>query len=301
MNIAIAICSVVLGGVLIPDTDPTVVQPGLAAPQGPLAGFGFPEIAPSYSAPAPASQGREEGYPVPMPGDSGPQRSYPLRRSGPADAGQGMDRSLAPGYPLAPFDDLEPSSPLIPFAPTNPSAAGEMVPWAAPTAGSPAEGQVPQQRSSAGAPLEGYSSSGASAAGAYLRPSATRPQYRVQSPYEDYVSRQPAAPRAEPVQSPAYPSVTSAAKPYRSYTRPSAISPYMELGRITSYYDDVDNYNQYVRPRLEQMETGQRLDRQIRGLQNTMQTLSRQTQNLRGVTIPQYYMNYGSYYPAFNR
>jgi hypothetical protein len=75
----------------------------------------------------------------------------------------------------------------------------------------------------------------------------------------------------------------------------------MELGRISSYSGDIDNYSQYVRPRLEQLNANQQMGSQIRGLQNSMRTLGRQTQSLQGIVIPQYYMNYGSYYPRLGQ
>ena len=75
----------------------------------------------------------------------------------------------------------------------------------------------------------------------------------------------------------------------------------MELGRADSWFGDIDNYNQYVKPELEQLHTNRQIGTQIRGLQGGVQTLGRQTQSLRGIVIPQYYMNYGSYYPRLGR
>ena len=75
----------------------------------------------------------------------------------------------------------------------------------------------------------------------------------------------------------------------------------MELGRINSTYGDIDNYNQYVKPRLEQRRANQQVGNQIIGLQDRVRTLNRQTQSLRGVIIPQYYMNHANYYPGFQK
>ena len=75
----------------------------------------------------------------------------------------------------------------------------------------------------------------------------------------------------------------------------------MELGRVSSYSGDIDNYNQYVKPALDQLNVNRQVGTQIHGLQNSVRTMGRQTQSLRGIVIPQYYMNYGSYYPGFGR
>jgi hypothetical protein len=75
----------------------------------------------------------------------------------------------------------------------------------------------------------------------------------------------------------------------------------MQLGQWTGPYGDIDTYNTLVRPELERVNSAQQMGTQIRGLQRSVQTLGRQTQSLRGIVIPQYYMNYGNYYPAFAR
>ena len=93
----------------------------------------------------------------------------------------------------------------------------------------------------------------------------------------------------------------SSVKPYSSYTRPSAVSPYMELDRRTDSYGTIDNYNQYVRPRLEQANANRQMGSEIRGLQHSVQNLGRATTSVRGIAIPQYDMNYEAYYPGFQR
>jgi len=75
----------------------------------------------------------------------------------------------------------------------------------------------------------------------------------------------------------------------------------MELDRLSSAYSVIDPYSQYVKPRLDRIQESRDRDRQIMGLQHSVRTLGRQTQSLRGVIIPQYYMNYGNYYPGFGR
>jgi hypothetical protein len=102
-------------------------------------------------------------------------------------------------------------------------------------------------------------------------------------------------------QSPAFSAAASVSKPYQDYRRPPAVSPYMELTRRSSQYNDIDNYNQYVRPRLEQLQESRQMAGQLQGLQTTVRNLNRQTRSVGGIVIPQYYMNYGGYYPGFAR
>jgi hypothetical protein len=90
-------------------------------------------------------------------------------------------------------------------------------------------------------------------------------------------------------------------KPYEDYRRPRAVSPYMQLGQVINSYGDIDPYNSIVRPELEQIQAAHQVGTQIRGLQRSVQVLGRQTQSLRGIVIPQYYMNDGNYYPALSR
>jgi len=75
----------------------------------------------------------------------------------------------------------------------------------------------------------------------------------------------------------------------------------MQLGRTDGWANSIDNYSVYVKPALDQLSTNRQVGTQIHGLQSNVRTIGRQTQSLRGVVIPQYYMNYGSYYPAFGR
>ena len=75
----------------------------------------------------------------------------------------------------------------------------------------------------------------------------------------------------------------------------------MQLTRIDYGYNVIDPYNQYVKPQLDRIQESRARGRQIMGLQHSVRSLGRQTQSLRGVIIPQYYMNYGSYYPGFGR
>jgi hypothetical protein len=281
MNAAIGICVLVLGGVLIPGVDSSVDQQGSPARQEAIVEFEVPGPGPSYPAPGP---------------------SYPGRRAISPGSGQAAGPSLTPSFPAAPYAEspqVNRQSPfqdaLVPFAPTDPSAASGAYPWGPPTAGSLAEDQA-----SAGGSSTGYSGPGLSGSSPYVRPRATRPTYRAPR-YESYASQQARMPRADLASSAVYPSVGNLSKPYAGYRRPSAVSPYMDLGRLSSTYGDIDNYNQYVRPRLEQLEANRQLGSEIIGLQNSVRNLGRQTRSVRGVVIPQYYMNYGAYYPGFGQ
>jgi hypothetical protein len=276
MNILVGVWSVILGGVFLPGTDLDVAAPGLAGAQGPLAGFDLPG-APMYPDLGPDVSAWEQGYSPQAPGGGRPETRYRAWESGSADSGRAPDRGAPPRLPLSPYDESAPEDPWstpsgapTPFTPTDPSAAIDTYPWAPPTARAPAEAQAPQQQV-----------------------------------YPDYASRQPGGLGSAPGASSAYPAAARVTKPYQNYRSPAAVSPYMQLGQVTSYYDDVDSYNQLVRPRLEQIQADQQIDRQVIGLQNSVQTLNRQTQTPRGVAIPQYFMNHsqyfmrhGAYYPG---
>ena len=65
-----------------------------------------------------------------------------------------------------------------------------------------------------------------------------------------------------------------------------------------------DNYNTLVRPRLKQQNMNRQIGTAVRGLQGAtrqhgaaIQNIGRQT----GLASPQYYMNYGGYYPSMGK
>ncbi|MEN6405087.1 MAG: hypothetical protein ABFC77_01320 [Thermoguttaceae bacterium] len=93
-------------------------------------------------------------------------------------------------------------------------------------------------------------------------------------------------------------------KAFSGYRPTSGISPYMNLFRRDSG-GTVDNYTTLVRPESDQRFLNQRFGNDIRGLQNStrtqginLQNLNQQNRTLQGVGTPQYYMNYGNYYPS---
>jgi hypothetical protein len=107
------------------------------------------------------------------------------------------------------------------------------------------------------------------------------------------------------------PSVQQAAqapmgKAFSGYQTPSGVSPWMNLYRTNT--GGVDNYTTLVRPQFQQNYMNQQTGRDIRGLeQNTrtqgagLQQLNRDTRNLQGVATPQFYQNYGNYYPGYGQ
>ncbi len=300
MTMAIEVWALVLGGVLIPGGDQPIGPSGGSTYQAPLVDFGSPAPQAGYLAP-------NERYPGQRPGGLGLGSSFPGGRLDARAPGQAAGAGRAQAIPLAPFgepSDLDgPSAPrdsLIPFAPTDPSAASTTYPWGAPTAGALPDDRASGQEGLRGSPT-GRPGLGLSGSTGYLRPRASRPAYRSYSTYGSYASQQARTSRYDPSRSPAYSPSVRIPKPYQNYTRPAAVSPYMELGRINSSFGDIDNYNQYVKPRLEQRRANRQVGQQIIGLQNSVRTLNRQTQSLRGVIIPQYYMNRGNYYPGFRK
>jgi hypothetical protein len=92
-------------------------------------------------------------------------------------------------------------------------------------------------------------------------------------------------------------------KAFGTFRPTSGVSPYMNLFRPTS--ESIDNYSTLVRPQIEQRFMNQQFSRDLRGLSDAsrmqgvdMRQLYRTNQQLQGVATPQYYMNYGNYYPS---
>jgi hypothetical protein len=301
MNVAIGVLTLVLGGVYIPGIEEPLGEPERPTYEAPTEEFGAP-------GPGPAYPGWEPGYSRPRPGFPGRAPSPFGRRPSSGAPGITAGPSVVPAPPPVPYGEpteanrsLTLQEPLVPFAPTDPSAVAERYPWAPPTAGSPpGEGAV-EQRPTVGGSSGAYSAPGPSRSVPYIRPRAGRPAYRGTGSYPSYASQQARMPRLDLTQGSPYSASATVSKPFAGYTRARATSPYMELNRTDYGYNVIDPYNQYVRPQLERMSANQQLGREIRGLQHSVQTLGRQTQSLRGVIIPQYYMNYGNYYPGFGR
>jgi len=96
-------------------------------------------------------------------------------------------------------------------------------------------------------------------------------------------------------------------KPFSGYTPGPAVSPYMELYRRDT--GGLDPYNTFVRPQLEQRRANQIIGGEIRGLQSNQRLQSTVIQRLgknndrvqTGTMAPEYFQNYGSFYPSFSR
>jgi hypothetical protein len=178
----------------------------------------------------------------------------------------------------------------MPSSPTEPAAPG-------------AEGSLGQlQAPTAGGPQSGATGEGESST------SATQPVGPL-SPTAD--QRRPASSLSSAAQNPRPPMIGSAGsmvpptteKAFSTYHTPSGVSPWMNLFRRDNG-GNVDNYTSLVRPELEQRKTNQQVRGDISGLQRNsrtqgmnLQQLNQQNRSLQGVGTPQFYMNYGNYYP----
>jgi hypothetical protein len=86
----------------------------------------------------------------------------------------------------------------------------------------------------------------------------------------------------------------------------SGVSPYMGLFRNDTAGGTIDNYTTFVRPMLDQRGMNQQFNLDIYGLQRSarlQQSAMRQmernnTRTLQGVGTPEFYMNFGNYYPG---
>lgn len=312
MHVAIGICTLVLGGVTLPSDTAATPGPGVPIFQQPRMELG-PDTGGSWDdstrTPAPVPPGDVELPPRygPSPGGYGqPPGGYRPAPQGPRPTPpQGGGRATT----------REPRA--VPFAPTDPDAASESFPWGPPTANAPLDLRgLGQQESGGGRPTlpagrqmpsgrrSGFSGGRGPASGAYSRPSARRPAY------QRYTSL---APRGSATSD----SITShravlarqaaVTKPFSDYTPGSGLSPYLELFRLDTI-TGADNYNTLVRPLLNQQMMNRQVGSQIRGLQNTtrsqgaaIQNLGRENRFLKGISTPQYYMNFGDYYPSVGR
>ena len=95
-------------------------------------------------------------------------------------------------------------------------------------------------------------------------------------------------------------------KAFSGYRAPSGVSPWMNLFRREG--DGVNNYQSLVRPDLEQRYLNKQFGQDIRGLERdtrmqgtNLQQLNQQSRTLQGVGTPQFYMNYGNYYPGYGQ
>ena len=100
------------------------------------------------------------------------------------------------------------------------------------------------------------------------------------------------------------------AKAFADY-RPSSsgVSPYMGIFRNDTNGGTIDNYSTLVRPALDQRNMNQRFNMDIYGLERNsrlqdeaMRQLNQgNTRTLQSIGTPQFYMNYGNYYPGYGQ
>jgi hypothetical protein len=87
----------------------------------------------------------------------------------------------------------------------------------------------------------------------------------------------------------------------------SGVSPYMNLFRNDTNGGTIDNYTTFVRPAINQQSLNQQFNMDVYGLQRNAQIQNAALQQMnrgvsrapQGVGTPQFYMNYGNYYPGF--
>jgi len=95
------------------------------------------------------------------------------------------------------------------------------------------------------------------------------------------------------------------ARPYSS-----GGSPYMGLFRNDTSGGTIDNYSTFVRPALDQRSMNQQFNMDIYGLDRNAKIQNELLQRFgrggnsrapQSIGTPQFYMNYGNYYPGFGQ
>jgi hypothetical protein len=103
--------------------------------------------------------------------------------------------------------------------------------------------------------------------------------------------------------------VAPSQKPFAGYRSPSPVSPYMQLYQRQSA-SGLDNYNQFVRPLLEQQRVNQAINSEIRGVQSGVRLQNYAIQRLGKAAVspqlqrtnaPEYFMNHQRYFPSHYR
>ena len=296
MNATLLLCGLMLGGVWVTGSDPQIGGLGSTFDPVPSSDLDVPnESAGNGPLATPSSTGSGFGPSSSLSDGIGSSRMQSRPATAPVPTGGASGGAVNTEFPLAPFEGgyesnpLSPSGGAVPFAPTDPSAAMGGYPYAPPT-GNAAD-------MDAGRALSGGSR--LSNPTSYSMPRAARPSYQPKATYDSFSAQQARLPRVNQSVAPTE-AAAAATKPYADYSAPSSVSPYLQLGRYQGS-TNVDNYNLYVKPQLDRDASRGQVSRQIRGLQTGLKNLTRQTQTLQGTPIPQYYMNYGGYYPSLGR
>jgi hypothetical protein len=294
MNVAIGIGALLLGGWVL---GPPVDELPQNAPQEP-ATTTAPIIPPDQATrrlPAmqtPAAKPGAEPYRRYV--DPGlPNMPSDRRRGTSATAGQQADRSgagILGGMPVAPTEP-------------DPSSIGRASGWVPPTAtgqimrGNRMASAVANREAAANtawarmpAPPTARTVDTTNAAVAATPPAPIPPGYGM-GPYATSISAF-AVPQPLPE------------KPFAAYRSMPGVSPYLNLFRNDTSLGTIDNYTTLVRPQLEQRFLNQQIRREVYGLERNSRAQGAALQQIegerapQGIATPQFYLNYGNYYPA---
>lgn len=95
-------------------------------------------------------------------------------------------------------------------------------------------------------------------------------------------------------------------KAFSGYRQPSPYSPYMSLMRTQDSIRGIDNYYEFVMPRIQQQQTNKQVSQEIGGLQSTARSGYEALQQIKqrpgnapvqsGSTVPATFMNTGNYF-----
>ena len=279
MNATLVICTLLVGGWMLPEFDDST--PPLS--EGWLQGGQSGDLLQS---------GRNVQLPTP-PSLIGPA---PSTNMGPMSA-----RGYGPRPGTSPSGG---QAGTMPMAPTDFGPRGSGFPQS-PTIG---QGQSSIGYSPARLAPSGYAapSGGQNGAGLLTPPTATMPALpSTQRGLGAYSPRPPAA-LPNPMLNPA----ASSQKPFERWQAPSPISPYQYLYGQPTDNGTINPYMAYVRPIQQQQQTNQRLGAEINGVQSTMQGhvptnrgYEQEQPGVRGLANPQGFINYyfgntGGYFPG---
>ena len=284
MNVAIGICTMVMGGWVLPSFNPLSDPMDSSAILGQQPSGDFGPMMPQPGAGAGESRSRSGSV----------RRGTSSQRDG-FGSNRGGSRTQA-SSPLSGGGQL----PVTPFAPTDPSAAADQFPWGPPTGGTGAGGEGFGQGMGIGG---GTSPDPGLGGGAYQMPRRGRPLHnRYASPHaptrersNSFTYRKPGAQAA-----------VAPVKPFANRRQSSGgTSAYMGLYRDDNSRGRIDNYNTVVKPRLDQQQRNSTFNSRIQGLQTTahgqaaaIQRIGRGTQGPQRTQSTGYYMNLGGYYPG---
>jgi hypothetical protein len=305
MNIALGIGTLLLGGWALntpihdlpPDQAPPEVQipfPQDAAPAGPYAGPMRRNQDPARALPRDQVQGRLRAQNEPAARndmDENARRAalakgQSTRQINPQSSAQKLAPWVLPAAPTDPIRANTPGSMQYPLPPTvreQDLAPGEgaVDPYASPTA--PKLVDISPSR-------QAYSPRTAQSPSVYDNASDVRD--RVEMATHPAYANQPAPPKA-----------FADVRPFSG-----GVSPYMNLFRNDTAGGTIDNYSTFVRPALDQRSTNQQFNLDLWGLQRAQRIQNSALQQLgrnyqRGpqpVGTPDFYRNYGNYYPGTN-